>query len=123
MCLQACEGGHEGMRGSLCTSLCMHLHVHTRAYVCHVGSRVFVWMFCVLPSWRVGWRGVPRFPGSAVLWLSASGSRALMHILVFLTAVLPAAVTQLKNLGPCDCSETVQRQTSRIRGHFAIPAH
>lgn len=37
--------------------------------------------------------------------------------------VSPAAVTLLKNLGPSDCSETVQRQTSRTHGHFAILAH
>lgn len=59
-----------------------------------------------------------QFCGSAPLGVEHS-----LHALVFLTAFLPAAVTQLKNLGPCDCSEALQRQTSRIRGHFAIPAH
>lgn len=59
----------------------------------------------------LGWQ----FCGSVPL-----GARHSPHILVFLTAVLPAAVTQLKNRGPCDCSET---RMSRTRGHFAIPAH
>lgn len=101
--------------------VCVHAHVHS--YMCICASRELCMcggsVFCQVE----GWRRAPHFPGSAVLWLSASGSQALMHVVVFLTAVLPAAVTQLKNLGPCDCSETVQRQTSRIRGHFAIPAH
>ena len=59
-----------------------------------------------------------QFCGSVPLGVGHS-----LPALVFLTAVLPAAVTLLKNLGPSDCSETVQRQTSRIRGHFAILAH
>lgn len=59
-----------------------------------------------------------QFCGSAPL-----GVGHFLPALVFLTAVLPAAVTLLKNLGPSDCSETVQRQASRIRGHFAILAH
>lgn len=102
------------VRVCVCVRMLVHTYV-TWARVCVCGCSEF----CQVG----GWRGVPYFPGSAVLWLSASGRQALRHVPVFLTAVLPAAVTQLKNLGLCDCSETVQRQTSRIRGHFAIPAH
>lgn len=78
-------------------------------------------MLCVLPGWQVERSALFSWIGSFVarcLW-----EQGLTHVLVFLTAVLPAAVTELKNLGPCGCSETVQRQTSRIRGHFTIPAH
>lgn len=76
------------------------------AYVCHMGSCVCECSeFC-----QGGGRGRHliflgrQFHGSVPLGVGDS-----LHVLMFLTAVLPAAVTRLKNLGPCDCSETLQK--------------
>ena len=113
-----------GLQGRVivCLAVCMHarlpIHVHvyvTWAHVCVCGCSVFCQVGGVEGSALFPWIG--SFVAQC-LWESG-----LTHVLVFLTAVLPTAVTKLKNLGPCGCSETVQRQISRIRGHFAIPTH
>lgn len=104
---------------------CVCMHAHVRAYICIHVSRglagVCVDALCSAEEGSGGEHLI--FLGWQVCGSVPLGVGRSLHVLVFLTAVLPAAVTQLKNLGPCDCSECLQRQRSRIHGHFAIPAH
>lgn len=77
-----------------------HEHVCVHMYVSTLSSGVRVEALCSGKGRArahlifLGWQ----FCGSVPL-----GLRHLLHALVFLTAVLPAAVAQLKNLGPCAC--------------------
>lgn len=90
MCPQAREGGIRGTevphREHACVHVCQHPELGRTC-----GSAVFC-------EGEEG-TGAPRFPGLAVSWFHASGSQMLATSLVFLTAVLPAAVAQLKKYG------------------------
>jgi len=96
MCPQACE------RSTKVQKISVNFIVSVYVCICMSapGARAYVEALCSVKGRGrehlifLGWQ----FCGSMPL-----GVRHLLQALVFLTAVLPAAVAQLKNMGPCDC--------------------